>query len=177
MATSKKCIARLAISGLGALLIGVPVVTAHAAEPATPAMAEALAQHNHVRAEQARARGGVGYKTGEVQRAEDAEARYTTRAEQLSAPALPFATAPTPVADHYAALAQHYRTMGGGAVYKWGRLDWAEAQQQRAERIEMQYQPAAYFAEPATSEEPAPSLHPACETVSKPVVRTLACAQ
>jgi len=174
MTTSKKRIARFAALSSVALLIGLPAATSHAHEPTTVAQAQALAQQSHVRAEKAEALGGVGYKSGEVQRAETDEARYTAMAEEIAEPLAP-PSPPTPVADHYAAVAHHYRAMGGGPAYKWRRVEHAEMQEQRWARAESA---GSAYAPPARAEAPQPAAtYPACENVSKPVVRTLACAQ
>ena len=173
MTTSRKRMLRFAVLGLVGLVVSLPAATSRAHEPSTAIQAQAMAQMARVRAEKARALGGVGYKSGAVQRAETDEARYMAMAEEMTpAPA----TVPTPIADHYAAVADHYRAMGGGPAYKWRRVQQAEMQQERWARIESQAG-SAYYPTPAVAEEPAPPVRPACETVSKPVVRTLACAQ
>ncbi len=173
MTNRTKSIARGAIPGLVALLIGLPVA-ARADRPATVDEAQARAQHYQARAEQARALGSVAYKNGEVQRAEAQQAKYEAMAEQIAAPLV--WTAPAPMADHYAEVAQHYRAMGGGPAYKWRRVAEAEAQQRHFEAIEAQPQPASPFGiEVVEPPPPSPSDHPACETVSKPVVRPLIC--
>ncbi len=175
MTTSKKRMLRFAVLSLGGLLVSLPAATSRAHEPTTAVEAQAMAQMAGVRAEKARAMGGVGYKSGEVRRAETDEARYTAMAEEMSAVTAPV-PAPTPIADHYATVAEHYRAMGGGPAYKWRRVEQAEMQQERWARIESQAG-SAYYPTPAIGEEPAPSVYPACETVSKPVERTLACAK
>ena len=141
MSTNHKSIVRLSVLALGALLVGLPATAALAAEPTTAPEAQAMAQHYREQADRYRALGGVGYKTGLVQRAEADAAKYSALAEQLSAP-----TVATPVrspeAQHYAELAAQYRAMGGSA-YKAGLVQWAEAQQQK-------YEPAPATAAPAT---------------------------
>ena len=88
-----------------------------------------MAQHYRDQAAHYRAVGGVGYKTGLVQRAEADAAKYDVLGEQLRAPVA--AEQPrSPEAKHYAQLADQYRTMGG-AGYKTGLVQWAEAQQHR----------------------------------------------
>jgi hypothetical protein len=173
MTNRTKSIARRAIPGLVALLIGLPVA-ARANRPETVDEAQALAQHYKGRAEQARALGAVAYKHGQLQRAEAQQAKYEAMAELMAAP--PVWTAPSPVAEHYAKVAQHYRAMGGGPAYKWGRVAEAEAQQRYFESIEAPPQPASSLGiELVEPPPPSPSDHPACETVSKPVVRPLIC--
>jgi hypothetical protein len=139
----------------GALLIGIPTRATSATEPATTAEARQAAQDSIARAEQYRQLGGVAYKNGLVQREEADAARYNALADQLEAaqpnvavavitspdtdmkavgiailPPIPPATSPE--AEHYAALAAHYRFIGG-AAYKTGRVQDAEANQRRAE--------------------------------------------
>lgn len=173
MTNRTKFIARRAIPGLVALLIGLPAA-ARANRPATVDEAQALAQHYQSRAEHERALGAMAYKHGQVQRAVAQQAKYEAMAEQMAAP--PVWTAPSPRAAHYAEVAQHYRAMGGGPAYKWGRVAEAEAQQRYYESIEAQPQPASPFGiEVVEPPAPSPSDHPACETVSKPVVRPLMC--
>jgi len=161
MTTNNKSISRLTVLVLGALLIGLPATTALAAEPATAAEAQAMAQHAREQADHYRALGGVGYKTGSVQRAEADAAKYSVLADQLAAP-----TAATPVrsseAEHYAQIARQYRAMGGVA-YKSGLVQWAEAQERKYEAGTVTTIPATYVPGPA------------CAAASKPVVRTLAC--
>jgi hypothetical protein len=173
MATNKRSIARRAIPGLVALLMGAPVAAARATQPLTAEQAQVQAMRYGMQAAHLRKLGGVAYKSGEVQRAEAQQAKYTAMAEELAAPVRPPSRG---VAEHYAEVAQHYRAMGGGPAYKWGRVAEAEAQQRYFEAIEAPppaSAPGMEIAEPA----PPPDEHPSCETVSKPVVRTLACAQ
>lgn len=173
MAIRKTSIARRAIPGLVALLIGAPVALARTNQPMTPEQAQVQAMRYGNRATHLRTLGGVAYKSGEVQRAEAQQAKYTALAEELATPVRPPSRG---VAEHYAEVAQHYRAMGGGPAYKWGRVAEAEAQQRYFESIEAPPEPASRFGievvEPAP---PSPADRPACETVSKPVVRTLAC--
>ena len=161
MTTNNRSISRLSVLVLGALLIGLPATRALASEPATAAEAQAMAEHAREQADHYRALGGVGYKTGSVQRAEADAAKYSVLADQLAAP-----TGVTPVrsaeAEHYAQLDQQYRAMGGVA-YKSGLVQWAEAQERKSEAGTVAAMPPTYV----------PS--PACAAASKPVVRTLAC--
>jgi hypothetical protein len=113
------------------LLVGLPATAALAAQPATAPEAQAKAQHHRERAAFYRSLGGVGYKTGQVQRAEADAARYDALAARLAAP--PIIVLPSsPEAEHYAKLAARYRAMGG-AAYKTGQVQWAEAQQRKHE--------------------------------------------
>ena len=174
MTNRTNSIARRAIPGVVALLIGLPVA-ARANRPETADEAQALAQHYQGRAEHARSLGAVAYKHGQLQRAEAQQAKYQEMAAQMAAP--PVWTAPSPMADRYAEVAQHYRAMGGGPAYKWGRVAEAEAQQRSFQSNEAPPQPAsAMGVELLETPPPSPADHPACETVSKPVVRTMACA-
>lgn len=163
MTTSNKWTSRLLILGLGALLISLPATAALAAEPMTAPEAQAMAQHASERADYYRGLGGVGYKTGLVQRAEAEAAKYSALAEQLEVPATP-APVRSPEAEHYAQLAQQYRAMGGSA-YKSGLVQWAEAQQRK------------YETAPVTASTASPTTNWECAGASKPVVRTLACAK
>ena len=140
MTTKSKSIVRFAGLALGALLVGLPAA-ARAAGPKTPQDATTMAQHYQDQAANYRALGGVGYKTGLVQRAEADAAKYSALADQLAAPAVATPVR-SPEAQRYAELAAQYRAMGGIA-YKTGLVQWAEAQQQK-------YEPAPATAAPAT---------------------------
>jgi len=155
---------------VGALLIGSPGRAA-TEEPATAAEARAAAQESTARAEQFKLMGGSGYKTGLVQREEANAVRYQALADQIAAEepnvttvivtsaaddtavigvvvTPPAAPATSPEAEKYAAQAAHYRLMGG-AAYKTGLVQRAEAQQRRAEEA----------VEPVV---PAPQPNPIC---------------
>ena len=160
MTTKNKSLVRLSVLVLGALLVGLPATAALAAEPTTAPEAQAMAQHHREQADHYRALGGVGYKTGLVQRAEADAAKYSALAEQLSAPAVAM-PARSPEAEHHAELAARYRAMGGTA-YKTGLVQWAEAQQQK-------YEAPTVTAAP-TTEQPCPTA-----VATKPSVRLLAC--
>jgi hypothetical protein len=160
MITKSKSISRLSILALGALLVGLPVA-ARASEPTTAQEATAKAQHYQEQAAHYRALGGVGYKTGLVQRAEADATKYSALADQLAAPAVATPVR-SPEAEHYAELAAQYRAMGGSA-YKAGLVQWAEAQQRR-------YEAAPVTTAPAT-EQPAPMC-----AFTKPAVM-LACSR
>ena len=164
MTSQKKSISIVSRVVLGALLLGLPATAAFAGEPepTTAASADAIAQHYRDQAEQYRALGGVGYKTGLVQRADADAAKYAALAEKLSAPIVATPVR-SPEAEHYAELAAQYRAMGGVA-YKAGLVQWAEAQQERYESPA----PSAALATP----QPA-----AWCPATKPAVRTLACAK
>jgi hypothetical protein len=148
---------------LGALLVGAPTSAAFAGEPevTTAESAAAMAQHYREQADHYRSLGGVGWKTGLVQRADADAAKYAALAEQLRAPATA-APARSAEAQHYADLAAQYRAMGGTA-YKAGLVQWAEAQQRRAE--------APASTAPASSE-PSPAT---CGGTKPAVAFTLAC--
>jgi hypothetical protein len=122
--TTRTSISRFALV-LGGLLIGPPATRALAAEPTTATEAQALAQQNREQADHFRALGGVGYKAGLVQRAEADAARYAALAATLAAPVA--TEAPAPEAARFAGLAAQYRAIGG-AAYKAGLVQWAEAQ-------------------------------------------------
>ena len=162
---TKKTISVLSRIVLGALLVGVPTSAAFAGESqvTTAESADAMAQHYRDQAAYYRSLGGVGWKSALVQRADADTAKYAALAEQLRAPA---AAAPvrSPEAQHYADLAARYRAMGG-AGYKSGLVQWAEAQQAKHE--------AATTSAPTTSQ-PSPV---ACNTTKPAVAMTLACSR
>lgn len=114
---------------LGGLVLIGPARSSRADEPATAVEADEMAQAAQQRADQYRELGGVAYKTGLVQRAEADATRYSSMAEEMSAPEV---TVTSPEADHYAKLAEDYKRMGGVA-YKTGLVQRAEADQRRAE--------------------------------------------
>lgn len=135
--------------------------SALAEQLAAPAVAVPVpspeAEHYTQLAKQYRAFGGVGYKTGLVQRAEADAARYSAPAGQVATPPR------SPEAEHYARLAEQYRAMGGVA-YKSGRVQWAEAEQRK-------YEMSARAATPAIS-----TPNRTCaKTPTEPSGRTLAC--
>jgi len=175
MANNKRSIARRAIPGLVALLIGAPVAAAHATQPMTAEQAQVESMRYGIRAAHLRKLGGVTYKTGELQRAEAQQAKYAAFAERLSRP--PVWRAPSPVADHYEGVAQHYRAMAGGPAYKWRRVAEAEAKAQYFEAIESPQPASELGIEMVETPASSSTEYPMCETVSKPVVRTLACAK
>src|SRR6187402_2573329 len=121
MTTRKKSISRLSVLALGASFVGLPATAALAAEPTTAPEAQAMAQQYREQADHYRALGGVGYKTGLVQRAEADAATYSALAERLGAPVA--TPARSPDAERYAELAARYRAMGGIA-HKAGLVQW-----------------------------------------------------
>jgi hypothetical protein len=161
---TKKTISVVARVVLGALLVGAPTSAAFAGEPevTTAESADAMAQHYREQAAHYRSLGGVGWKTGLVQRADADAAKYAARAEQLRTPAVATPVR-SPEAQHYADLAAWYRAMGG-AAYKAGLVQWAEAQQAKHE---------IPTAAPTTSQ-PDPV---ACKATKPAVAMTLACAR
>jgi hypothetical protein len=82
MLTKHNWMSWLSAALLGGVLTGAPVV-ARAAEPTTAEQARELAQHYREQAEHYKQLGGVGYKTGLVQRAEADAAKYSSMAETL----------------------------------------------------------------------------------------------
>jgi len=152
MTTRKKSISRLSVLALGASFVGLPATAALAAEPTTAPEAQAMAQQYREQADHYRALGGVGYKTGLVQRAEADAATYSALAEQLAGPPVA-TTVRSPDAERYAELAARYRAMGGIA-YKAGLVQWAEAQQQK-------YEVAPVTAAPEQSKPACPFIKPA----------------
>ena len=85
--TRRKSILRFFVLPLGALAVGLPATAALAAEPTTAPEAQALADKYREQADNYRALGGVGYKTGIVQSAEANAAKYAAVSDQLSNPA------------------------------------------------------------------------------------------
>ena len=152
---NRKKISFLSALASGALAVGTLLIGSAASaaetEPATTAQARQMAQESQARAEQYRAMGGTGYKTGLVQREEADAARYSAMADQMEATA--DETPPTPDQERDADLTDHYRAMGGTG-YKTGLVQSSEAQERRDEAA---VQPAA----------PAPQPNPLCLT-SKP---------
>src|SRR6266496_4668257 len=100
-------------------------------EEMTVESANAKAQFYQRQAERYRSLGGVGYKTGLVQRAEADAANYAALAEALHSSAVGRPVR-APEAERFAQLAARYRSMGGVA-YKAGFVQWAEAQQRKYE--------------------------------------------
>jgi hypothetical protein len=94
--TKPRSIGRFLILALAAPLVGLPATSALAEEPTTAAEARAAAQHQQELAEHYDALGGVGYKTGLVQRSEAEARRYSALADQLAAPACSGSTAEQP---------------------------------------------------------------------------------
>ena len=111
-----------------------------------------MAQQYREQADHYRALGGVGYKTGLVQRAEADAATYAALAERLAGPSVATPVR-SPDAVRYADLATRYRAMGGIA-YKVGLVGWAEAQQQK-------YEVAPVTAAPEQAKPSCPFIKPA----------------
>ncbi len=123
--------ARNRLSGLvlgGLLVAGPAVARADADAPMSAQEADQAAQAAEQEAAQAKLQGGVGYKTGAVQRAEADATRYSSAATEMQSPA-PVAS---PEAQHYAELAEQYKLMGG-VGYKTGLVQRAEADERRAQ--------------------------------------------
>jgi hypothetical protein len=112
----------------GLLAVGPTMARADADAPMSAAEADQMAQAAEQQAAQAKELGGVGYKTGAVQRAEADATHYSCMAADMEAPA----PVTSPEAQHYAQLADQYRLMGG-VGYKTGLIQRAEADQRRAE--------------------------------------------
>ena len=162
--TTKKSISVLARLVLGAVLVGLPTATAIAGPPTTADSAEAMAQQYREQAAHYWSLGGVGYKTGLVQRAEADAAKYAAVAERLRSAAVAM-PARSSEAEHYAQLAEQYRKMGG-VGYKSGMVQRAEAQARA-------HVPAAT----GTAATARTSTPPTCSSSSKPSVRMFACAR
>ena len=141
----------------GALLIGVPARRAFADQPMTPEDAQQTAQSYQDQADQYRLIGGAAYKNGLVQRAEANARRYDDLAEELRTPPGE-EPAPSPEAEHYTDMADHYKLMGGGAAYKTGLVQGAEAE---ARDIEAEQASAGLPPEPSETPAPCPATKPA----------------
>jgi hypothetical protein len=132
---------------LGGLLVAGPSI-ARADAPTSPEQAEQQVQ-------QSKEEGGVGYKTGAVQRAESEASGWECPSAVAQAPS----TMTAPEAQHYAQLADQYRLLGGVA-YKTGIVQRAEADARRAQ-ARADEAAAQGPATPATSPETYPG---ACNT-------------
>lgn len=163
MTDTNKWIARLSATALGALLIGLPAGAARAAEPTTAADARMCAAQSADRAAHLSALGGQTYKAGLVQSAQADAARYNAIADRLTYP--PVMVQQTPESAHYAALAAHYRFIGG-PWYKMGMVQWAERQQHLNETVIAPY--TAVAPEPAAGAPLEPN--PVC-MADKPVAQ------
>lgn len=158
MTTNNRSMVRVSVVALGLVLIGMPAA-ARAAEPTSASEADAMAQQFRDQATRYRAMGGVGFKTGLVQRADVGAAKYAALAEQLRTP-VAVAAPRSPEAERYGQLAERYRSMGGSG-YKTGLVQRAEAE---ARKFEVATEAAA-----------APIAQPAVACMpTKPVIR-LAC--
>jgi hypothetical protein len=149
----------------GALLIGLPARPAFAAAPATPEEARMMSYQASERAAQYADSAAAGslYKSGLIQREENEATRYAALADRMAAPA----PARSPSAEHFAALAAHYRFIGG-AAYKVGLVQWAEAEQRRAAEAD-----AVAAGAPPAAQETSLEPNPICLT-EKPIVQ-IAC--
>jgi hypothetical protein len=85
--TKPRWISRFSILVLAAPLIGLPAISARAEEPTTEAEARDAAKRSQELAEHYDSLGGVGYKTGLVQRNEADARRYSQLADELAAKA------------------------------------------------------------------------------------------
>jgi len=106
----------------------------------TTEQATAKAQELWRQVEWYRSLGGAAYKSSLARWVEGEAARFAAAAARLSATPVP----PSPEAEHFRALAETYRGMGG-AAYKAGLV-------QRAEEMARKYEPAvAVVAPPDTA--------------------------
>jgi hypothetical protein len=130
--TEKRSIRLLPLLVLGAFVALVPLATLSAAsEVMTAAAADAAAQRYARDAQQYRALGGVGYKSGLVQRAEQEASKYAALAASLRAPVAP-APRRSPEAQYWASMVERYKRMGG-VGYKSGLVQRAEAELRKCE--------------------------------------------
>ena len=97
MNANRSMISRLSALALGGFLFGAPLA-ARAEQPTTAAEAQSRAAHYTELANKYKLQGGFLYKTGNIQRAEQAASNCETVAEQLTAaaaaPASPAQPAP-----------------------------------------------------------------------------------
>ena len=117
MANDKRSIARRAIPGLVAFLIGAPVALARADQPVTPEQAQVQSMRYGIDAAKLRKLDGAAYKTAKS--SAQKLNRRSTRHWLIGFRRSRAATRPNPEAEHYAEVAQHYRDMAGGPAYKW----------------------------------------------------------
>jgi hypothetical protein len=87
--TKSRSMSRFSILVLAAPLVGLPAASALGGEPTTADEARAAAQQKLKQASHYDALGGVGYKTGLVQRSEAEARRYSALADELAAKASP----------------------------------------------------------------------------------------
>lgn len=155
MVTKKRFLTMVSSMLLGALPLGTRAFAQSSAadDPTSAAAAAATAQQYRDQANWLKQQGGLGYKTGLVQRAEADAAKYDDIAAGLRAPEGPPPL--TPEAQHYTELADQYRAMGG-AGYKTGLVQRAEADARRAQ-------------ETAEAIPPTPASEVPCD-VTKPAV-------
>jgi len=115
----------------GALLCGSP---ARAAQPTTvdEARAAAFACADRAALHEASAAAGAAFKAGLIQREQACAARYDALAAELAGETV--VPPQSPEAEHYAEVAAHQRFIGG-AAYKTGLVQEAEAQQRRYEAV------------------------------------------
>ena len=113
MATKKRLFSMISSLLLGAVPLGARAFAQSAAadDPTSAAAADATAQQYRDEADWLKSLGGVGYKTGLVQRAEANAAKYDADAAALRAPEAP--PPMTPEAEHYAKLADQYKAIVG----------------------------------------------------------------
>ena len=83
MKANRSMVSRLSALVLGGLLSGAPLV-ARAEQPTTAAEAQSRADHYRELADKYKLQGGVLYKTGNIQRAEQAASNCETVARELT---------------------------------------------------------------------------------------------
>jgi hypothetical protein len=128
MATQKRFLSLVSSLVLGALPLGARALAAStsADDPTSAAAADEAAAHYRAQAEQYKQIGGIGYKTGLVQRAEAEAAKYQAQADEIRnpEPAPPL----SPEAQQDAKLVAEYKGMGASG-YKTGLVQRAEAEE------------------------------------------------
>jgi hypothetical protein len=161
MATQRRFLSLVSSLVLGALPLGARALAAatSADDPTSAAAADETAAQYRAQAEQYKAMGGTGYKTGLVQRAEADAAKYQAQADAMRSPepAPPL----SPAAQQDADLVAQYKGMGASG-YKTGLVQRAQAEE-RAQIEKDQLAPAQPPAElPCDVSKPAVDVGTKC---------------
>jgi hypothetical protein len=136
--TKRRSIFRSSILVLVAPLVGLPVTSALAGEPTTADEARAAAERSQARADHYDALGGVGYKTGLVQRSEAEARRYSALADELATPTP--ARVPTLAEQRVDRQLELARSLGG-IGYKTGLVQEVVTEQQQVKPVPAADQP------------------------------------
>jgi len=132
MATKKRLFSMISSLLLGAVPLGARAFAQSAAadDPTSAAAADATAQQYRDEADWLKSLGGVGVVLRSVGLCPLYEPGLVTDAAALRAPEAP--PPMTPEAEHYAKLADQYKAIGG-AGYKTGLVQRAEADERKAQ--------------------------------------------